>query len=155
MGGKLTAKSLAHDANLARQWPDFPRRLKRARIRQHLLACPLLHRRAGPHTEFRFDEGEHERSEMVNPPAPCHEGYENLRPGLATVEPNPDEVRPTGRTLGHLSYLRYEQETGFEAGGGVGQTSRLRGAGEPSAQPWDSLTGDWTVRSDAGALNGF
>jgi thioredoxin family protein len=103
----------------------------------------------------RFGEGDYERSEMVIRQLLGNVGIEDLGPGLATVEPNPDEVQADWDDLGSPeSYLGYEQGTGFEPG---------------SSAVWDKphayvapvhlrlnrwgLTGEWTVRSDACALN--
>ena len=103
----------------------------------------------------RFGEGDYERSEMVIRQLLGDVGIEDLGPGLATVEPNPDEVQADWENLGSPeNYLGYEQGTGFEPG---------------SRAVWDkphayvapvhlrlnrwSLTGGWTVRSDASALN--
>ena len=86
----------------------------------------------------RFGEGDYERSEMVIRQLLADAGVEDLRPGLASVEPNGDEVQADWEDLGSPeSYLGYDQATGFEAGGraDVGQTSHLRGASAPPAQP--------------------
>ena len=102
----------------------------------------------------RFGEGDFERSEMVIRQLLADAGVEDLRPGLASVEPNGDEVQADWENLGSPeSYLGYDQATGFDAGG---------------HEEWDKphiyvapahlrlnrwgLRGEWTVRSDASAL---
>src|SRR5712692_10929130 len=104
----------------------------------------------------RFGEGDYERSEMVIRQLLAAAGVEDLRPGLATVEANGDEVQADWKDLGSQeTYLGYEQASGFDAGGGgaawnkphtyaVSAHLRLTRLG---------LTGNWTVRSDASALN--
>ena len=102
----------------------------------------------------RFGEGDYERSEMVIRQLLADAGVGDPRPGLATVEPNGDEVQADWEDLGSPeSYLGYAQANGFDAGGSVTfdkahnytAPSRLR------LNRW-GLTGNWTVRSDASAL---
>src|SRR5258708_17558062 len=83
-------------------------------------------------------------------------GIEDLQPGLATVEPNGDEVQADWKNLGSQeTYLGYEQATGFDAGGGGAAWNKPQCyavSAHLRLNRW-GLTGNWTVRSDAGALN--
>jgi hypothetical protein len=103
----------------------------------------------------RFGEGDYERSEMVIRQLLAAAGVEELRTGLAKVEANPDEVQADWENLGSPeSYLGYEQATGFEAGGDAawGKPHAYAVPAHLRVNRW-GLTGDWTVRSDASALN--
>ena len=103
----------------------------------------------------RYGEGDYERSEMVIRQLLGDAGIEDLRPGLATVEPNPDEVQADWADLGSPeSYLGYEQGTGFEPGSrAVWDKPHAYGAPVHLRLNRWGLTGEWTVRSDASALN--
>jgi thiol-disulfide isomerase/thioredoxin len=103
----------------------------------------------------RFGEGDYERSEMVIRQLLAEAGAEDLPTGLAEIEPNGDEVQADWEDLGSPeSYLGYEQAAGFDPGGSsefdtphdYTAPARLR------LNRW-GLTGSWTVRSDASALN--
>jgi thiol-disulfide isomerase/thioredoxin len=104
----------------------------------------------------RFGEGDYERSEMVIRQLLADAGVEDLRPGLASVEPNGDEVQADWENLGSPeSYLGYEQATGFDGGGGGATWDKphtYAAPGQLRLNHW-GLIGDWTVRSDASALN--
>lgn len=104
----------------------------------------------------RFGEGDFDRSEMVIRQLLAESGIEDLRPGLATVEPNGDEVQADWEDLGSQeSYLGYDQSTGFDAGGGGAAWDKAHtytAPGHLRLNHW-ALTGNWTVRSDASALN--
>ena len=104
----------------------------------------------------RFGEGDYERSEMVIRQLLADAGVKDLRPGLATVAPNPDEVQADWEDLGSPeSYLGYEQATWFDPGGRA-QFDKPHAYTAPvhlGLNHW-GLAGDWTVRSDASALNG-
>jgi thiol-disulfide isomerase/thioredoxin len=104
----------------------------------------------------RFGEGDYERSEMVIRQLLAEAGVDDLRPGLATVEPNGDEVQADWKDLGSPeSYLGYDQATGFDAGAGGAARDKPHTYAAPAhlrLNHW-GLTGDWTVRSDASALN--
>jgi len=104
----------------------------------------------------RFGEGDYERSEMVIRQLLADAGVEDLRLGLASVEPNGDEVQADWEDLGSPeSYLGYDQATGFDAGGrAVWDKPHTYTAPEPLRLNRWGLMGDWTVRSDASALNG-
>jgi len=104
----------------------------------------------------RFGEGDYERSEMVIRQLLADAGVEDQRPGLASVEPNGDEVQADWENLGSPeSYLGYDQATGFDAGGrAVWDKPHTYTAPEPLRLNRWGLMGDWTVRSDASALNG-
>ena len=104
----------------------------------------------------RFGEGDYERSEMVIRQLLAAAGVEDLRPGLATVEPNADEVQADWENLGSPeSYLGHDQATGFESGGGANHDQRhtYSAPAHLRLNRW-GLAGDWTVRGDASALNG-
>jgi thiol-disulfide isomerase/thioredoxin len=105
----------------------------------------------------RFGEGDYERSEMVIRQLLADAGVEGLGPGLATVAPNGDEVQADWEDLGSPeSYLGYDQATGFAAGcGGAASDEPLTYTAPAHLRlnHW-GLTGNWTVRSDASALNG-
>jgi hypothetical protein len=105
----------------------------------------------------RFGEGDYERSEMVIRQLLAAAGAEDLRPGLATVTPKGDEVQADWQDLGSPeSYLGYEQATGFDSGGGGAVWNKPHTYTAPAhlrLNHW-SLTGSWTVRADAAALNG-
>jgi thiol-disulfide isomerase/thioredoxin len=105
----------------------------------------------------RFGEGDYKRSEMIIRQLLADAGVQDLPPGLAPVEPNPDEVQADWEDLGSPeSYLGYEQATGFEAGGGGPAWDEPHSYEAPAhlrLNRW-ALTGDWTVRSDASALDG-
>ena len=104
----------------------------------------------------RFGEGDYERSEMVIRQLLADAGVEDLRPGVATVEPNPDEVQADWEDLGSPeSYLGRDQATGFDSGDDAVWDSPHTYAAPAHLRlnHW-GLTGDWTVRSDASALNG-
>jgi hypothetical protein len=103
----------------------------------------------------RFGEGDYERSEMVIRQLLAEAGAEDLPKGLAEIEPNGDEVQADWEDLGSPeSYLGYEQAAGFDPGG----SSELDTPHDYTAPArlrlnrW-GLTGSWTVRSDASALN--
>ena len=104
----------------------------------------------------RFGEGDYERSEMVIRQLLADAGVEDQRPGLASVQPNGDEVQADWENLGSPeSYLGYDQATGFDAGGrAVWDKPHTYTAPEPLRLNRWGLMGDWTVRSDASALNG-
>ena len=103
----------------------------------------------------RFGEGDYERSEMVIRQLLVDAGAQDLPSGLTPIEPKGDEVQADWEDLGSPeSYLGYEQESGFDAPGGIAQ-NRAHAYNAPTRlrlNRW-SLTGDWTVRSDASALN--
>jgi len=104
----------------------------------------------------RFGEGDYERSEMVIRQLLAAAGVEDVRPGLATVTPNGDEVQADWEDLGSPeSYLGYEQTTGFDGGGGGGwdEPHTYVAPTHLLLNHW-GLTGNWTLRSDAAALNG-
>src|SRR5947207_15356356 len=66
----------------------------------------------------RFGEGDYERSEIVIQQLLADAGVEDLRPGVASVEPDGDEVQADWEDLGSPeSYLGRDQATGFDAGG--------------------------------------
>ena len=104
----------------------------------------------------RFGEGDYERSEMVIRQLLAAAGVADLKPGLATVAPNADEVQADWENLGSPeSYLGYEQAAGFDPGGRA-EWDRAHEYTAPEhlrLNRW-GLTGNWTVRSDASALNG-
>jgi thiol-disulfide isomerase/thioredoxin len=105
----------------------------------------------------RFGEGDYERSEMIIRQLIAEAGVEDLRPGLATVTTKGDEVQADWEDLGSPeSYLGYEQTTGFEADGGAAAWDRPHTYAAPASlrlNHW-GLSGDWSIRSDASALNG-
>ena len=104
----------------------------------------------------RFGEGDYERSEMVIRQLLAEAGVQDLRPGLATVEPNPDEVQADWENLGSPeSYLGYDQASGFDSGGRAvfDRSHEFTAPVDLRLNHW-ALTGRWTVRSDASALNG-
>jgi thiol-disulfide isomerase/thioredoxin len=104
----------------------------------------------------RYGEGDYERSEMVIRQLLADAGVEDMRPGLASVEPNADEVQADWEDLGSPeSYLGYDQATAFDAGAGGAAWDKPHTYAAPAhlrLNHW-GLTGDWTVRSDASALN--
>jgi len=103
----------------------------------------------------RFGEGDYERSEMVIRQLLADAGVEDQRPGLASVQPNGDEVQADWENLGSPeSYLGYDQAAGFDAGGSaVWDKPHTYTAPEHLRLNRWGLTGDWTARSDASALN--
>jgi hypothetical protein len=105
----------------------------------------------------RFGEGDYERSEMIIRQLLAESGVEDLRPGLATITPNGDEVQADWEDLGSPeSYLGYEQATGFDAGRGGAEWNTSHSYSAPAQlrlNRW-GLTGNWTVRPDAAALDG-
>ena len=109
----------------------------------------------GPIRHHRFGEGDYERSEMVIRQLLADSGVEDPGPGLATVQPVPDEVQADWEELGSPeSYLGYDQATGFDPGGRVtlDEVHAYTAPEHLRLNHW-GLTGDWTVRSDASALN--
>jgi thiol-disulfide isomerase/thioredoxin len=118
---------------------------------------PALVDAKGQIRHHRFGEGDYERSEMVIRQLLADAGVEDIRPGLASVEPNGDEVQADWGNLGSAeSYLGYEQATGFDAGAVRAEWDKPHTYTAPAhlrLNRW-GLTGDWTVRSDASALNG-
>ena len=103
----------------------------------------------------RFGEGDYERSEMVSRQLLGEVGIEDLGPGLAAVDPNPDEVQADWEDLGSPeSYLGYEQGAGFDPGSRAvwDKPHAYVAPAHLRLNRW-GLTGDWTVRSDASALN--
>ena len=103
----------------------------------------------------RFGEGDYERSEMVIRQLLADAGTEDLPAGLSSIDPHGDEVQADWEDLGSPeSYLGYEQESGFDAPGGISQNRPHTYSAPPRLRlnRW-SLTGNWTVRSDASALN--
>ena len=105
----------------------------------------------------RFGEGDYERSEMIIRQLLREAGVEEPLAGLATVTPQGDEVQADWEDLGSPeSYLGYDQATGFEADGSFAAQDRPHDYTAPASlrlNHW-GLTGNWTVRSDASALNG-
>lgn len=103
----------------------------------------------------RFGEGDYERSEMVIRQLLGDAGVTGLSPGLAKVQPNPDEEQADWDELGSPeSYLGYEQAAGFDPGSGA-EWDKPHAYVAPAhlrLNRW-GLTGEWTVRSDASALN--
>jgi hypothetical protein len=102
----------------------------------------------------RFGEGDYERSEMVIRQLLADGGVEDVRPGLATIEPNGDEVQADWENFGSPeSYLGYDHATGFDAGGGAAwdEPHTYAAPAHLRLNHW-GLTGNWTVRSDASAL---
>ncbi|MBO0685681.1 MAG: cytochrome c biogenesis protein DipZ, partial [Candidatus Dormibacteraeota bacterium] len=120
-------------------WPAFYFIDARGQIRHH-----------------RFGEGDFERSEMVIRQLLADAGVEDVGSGMAGVEPNGDEVQADWADLGSPeSYLGYDQATGFESGGRTGR-DEPRDYTAPQhllLNRW-GLSGNWTFRSDASALNG-
>ena len=106
----------------------------------------------------RFGEGDYERSEMVIRQLLADAGVEDLRPGLASVEPNGDEVQADWEDLGSPeTYTGYDQATGFDAGSDGSSWDKPHTYAAPARlrlNHW-GLIGNWTVRSDASALNGL
>ena len=104
----------------------------------------------------RFGEGDYERSEMVIRQLLADVGVEDTGPGLATVEPNGDEVQADWEDLrSPETYLGHDQATGFDAGGGGAAWDKPHTYAAPAhlqLNHW-GLTGNWTVRSDTSALN--
>jgi thiol-disulfide isomerase/thioredoxin len=103
----------------------------------------------------RFGEGDYERSEMVIRQLLADAGVADLQPGLALVEPNGDEVQADwGELASPESYLGYEQASGFEGGGPSAwdKPHTYSARAHIRLNRW-TLTGNWTVRSDASALN--
>jgi thiol-disulfide isomerase/thioredoxin len=91
----------------------------------------------------RLGEGDYERSEMVLRQLLADAGAGVLPEGLATIEATGAEVEADWADLGSPeTYLGSDQATNFEAS----NPERLR------LNHW-SLSGDWTVRRDASALN--
>src|SRR5439155_14053040 len=135
---------------------DRQRRRRLACVRQQLLARPLFVDAQGQIRHHRFGEGDYERSEMVIRQLLADAGVEDQRPGLASVEPNGDEVQADWENLGSPeSYLGYDQATGFDPGGrAVWDKPHTYTAPESLRLNRWGLMGDWTVRSDASALNG-
>jgi hypothetical protein len=105
----------------------------------------------------RFGEGDYERSEMIIRQLLADAGVEDLEPGLAVVTPNGDEVQADWENLGSPeTYLGHDQATGFDADGGSVTLDEPRLYAAPPRlrlNHW-GLTGNWTVRSDASALDG-
>jgi thiol-disulfide isomerase/thioredoxin len=103
----------------------------------------------------RFGEGDYERSEMVIRQLLADAGVRDLRPGLAAVAPNGDEVQADWENLGSPeSYLGYDQAAGFEAGADGAAFDEPHAYEAPARlrlNRW-GLTGSWTIRSDASAL---
>ena len=106
----------------------------------------------------RYGEGDYERSEMVIRQLLSDAGVEDLRPGLASVEPNGDEVQADWEDLGSPeTYTGYDQATGFDAGSDGSSWDKPHTYAAPARlrlNHW-GLIGNWTVRSDASALNGL
>ena len=103
----------------------------------------------------RFGEGDYERSEMVIRQLLADAGVNDLRAGLATVEPNGDEVQADWGDLGSPeTYLGYDQATGFDAGGRAAwdEPHTYSAPAHLRLNHW-GLLGNWTVRSDASSLN--
>jgi hypothetical protein len=104
----------------------------------------------------RFGEGDYERSEMVIRQLLAEAGVEDLGPGLATVTPNGDEVQADWEDLGSAeTYLGSDQTTGFDAGASGEARDEPHAYAAPARlrlNHW-GLTGNWSVRSDASALN--
>jgi hypothetical protein len=104
----------------------------------------------------RFGEGDYERSEMVIRQLLADAARSGLGPGLAVVEPSGDEVQADWQHLGSPeTYLGYDQATGFDQGG-TAPLDKPVVYTAPAAlklNHW-GLSGNWTVRSDASALNG-
>ena len=103
----------------------------------------------------RFGEGDYERSEMVIRQLLAADGVDDLPDGLAPIAPSGDEVQADWEDLGSPeSYLGYEQAAGFEPGGSSSfdKPHPYTAPSRLGLNRW-GLTGSWTVRSDASALN--
>ena len=103
----------------------------------------------------RFGEGDYERSEMVIRHLLVEAGVDDLPEGLVAIDPNGDEGQADWEDLGSPeSYLGYDQANGFDAGGSAAFDKAHNYAAPSRLQlnQW-GLTGNWTVRSDASALN--
>jgi hypothetical protein len=104
----------------------------------------------------RFGEGDYERSEMVIRQLLAEAGVDDLPEGLAAVHPNGDEVQADWEDLGSPeSYLGYAQATGLDPGGRAAfdEAHAYTAPSRLGLNRW-GLTGTWTVRSDASALDG-
>ena len=103
----------------------------------------------------RFGEGDYERSEMVIRQLLVDAGASGLSSGLSTIDPSGDEVQADWEDLGSPeSYLGYEQAEGFEAPRGeTVDTPRIYTAPPRMRLNHWGLSGHWTYRSDASALN--
>lgn len=103
----------------------------------------------------RFGEGDFERSEMVIRQLLADAGVTGVAEGLVTVDPNPDEVQADWENLGSPeSYLGYEKQNGFDAPGGITESSphAYEAPLRLGLNRW-SLSGDWTMRPDRSVLN--
>ena len=121
-----------------RYWPALYFADSQGRIRHH-----------------RFGEGDYERSEMVIRQLLAEDGVGDLPEGLATIHPSGDEEQADWENLGSgETYLGYEQATGFDPNGSAKFDERheYTAPARLGLNNW-GLTGDWTVRSDASALN--
>ena len=103
----------------------------------------------------RFGEGDYERSETVIRQLLADAGARGLPAGLAIIDARGDEVQADWEDLGSPeSYLGYQQADGFEAPGGEAP-DKPHAYTAPSLlrlNHW-GLSGSWTYRSDASALN--
>ena len=103
----------------------------------------------------RFGEGDYERSEMVIRQLLADSGAKGLPAGLATIDPSGDEVQADWEDLGSPeSYLGYDQADGFEAPGGeaLNEPRAYTAPRRLRLNRW-GLSGNWTYKSDASALN--
>jgi hypothetical protein len=103
----------------------------------------------------RFGEGDYERSEMVIRQLLAEAGVDDLPSGLSTVDASGDEAQADWDDLSSQeTYLGYEQATGFEAAGNAA-LDKPHIYAAPSRMPLNhwGLSGNWTVRADASALN--
>lgn len=104
----------------------------------------------------RFGEGDYERSEMVIRQLLADAGATDLPSGLATIDPNGDEIQADWEDLGSPeSYLGYGQAVGFVASGSgeaFDEPKRFAAPSHLRLNHW-GLSGNWTYGSDASSLN--
>ena len=103
----------------------------------------------------RFGEGDYERSEMVIRQLLAEAGVEGIPEGMVAVEGSGAEAAADWADLrSPETYLGYEQATGFSAPDGLAlDKPHTFTAQLPLRLNHWGLLGNWTVRSDAVALN--
>ena len=80
-------------------------------------------------------------------------GAKDLPEGLASIDPSGDEVQADWENLGSPeTYLGYDQTTGFDSSEEAFNKPHRYATPRLHLNHW-GLTGSWTVRSDASALN--
>jgi Thioredoxin like C-terminal domain/AhpC/TSA family len=103
----------------------------------------------------RFGEGDYDRSEVIIRQLLADAGADEIGEGFAPVDPRGPEVQADWDSLETAeTYLGYRQTQNFASPGGVtSDVPRQYERPEMLRRNHWALSGDWTMRGDAAALN--